>query len=104
MFTFYGTMFSEKGFMFYDYVELADRTLIAHSEIKLKDENKTIEVQFERPRAEGGFCSARCELPSYKWIFNEYFSDEDIAFFEEFLSHNAHTLFKYAECGGIQIA
>ncbi|MBR7064112.1 MAG: hypothetical protein IKI31_03045 [Treponema sp.] len=90
--------------MFYQYVELADKTIIAHSEIKNTDGKKSIEVQFERPRSEGGFFSARCELPSYKWIFNENFSKEDLNFFEEFLSHNAHTLFKYAECGGIRIA
>lgn len=90
--------------MFYQYLELGDRTLISHSEIKNKDGDKFIEIQFERPREKGGFYSARCELPSYKWIFNEYFTKKDLDFFEEFLSHNAHTLFKYAECGGIKIA
>ena len=90
--------------MFYQYVELSDKTLIAHSEIKEIDGEKGLEVQFERPRDEGGFCSARCELPTYKWLFNEFFSDEELKFFEEFISHNAHTLYKYAECGGIQIA
>ena len=90
--------------MFYQYVELADGTQIAHSEIKNKDDVKSVEVQFERPRNEGGFYSARCELPSYKWIFNEHFTDSDLKFFEDFLSHNAHTLLKYAECGGIKIA
>lgn len=90
--------------VFYQYVELADKTIIAHSEIKNNNGNKSVEVQFERPRSEGGFCSARCELPSYKWIFNEYFTDDDLHFFEQFLEHNAHTLFKYAECGGIKFA
>ena len=90
--------------MFYQYVEFADKTIIAHSEIKNNNGNKSVEVQFERPRSEGGFCSARCELPSYKWIFNEYFTDDDLHFFFFFLEHNAHTLFKYAECGGIKIA
>ena len=90
--------------MFYQYVELADQTIIAHSDLIEKDGTKCVEVQFERPREKCGFYSARCELPSYKWIFNEYFTKKDLDFFEEFLSHNAHTLFKYAECGGIQIA
>ena len=90
--------------MFYQYVELSDKTIIAHSELKNNGELKSIEVQFERPREAGGFCSARCELPSYKWIFNEHFSADDLKFFEEFLSHNAQTLFKYAACGGIKIA
>ncbi len=90
--------------MFYQYVELADGTLISHSDIKNSESGKSVEVQFEKPREEGGFYSARCELPSYKWIFNEYFSADDLNFFEEFLSHNAQTLFKYAACGGIKIA
>lgn len=90
--------------MFYQYVELADGTLISHSDIKNSESGKSVEVQFEKPRDEGGFYSARCELPSYKWIFNEHFTDKDLHFFKEFLEHNAHTLFKYAECGGIQIA
>ena len=45
--------------MFYPYVELADGTMIAHSETKSSEEGKSVEVQFERPRDEGGFYSAR---------------------------------------------
>ena len=36
--------------MFYPYVELADGTMIAHSETKNSEEGKSVEVQFERPR------------------------------------------------------
>lgn len=90
--------------MFYPYLTLADETSVSHTETKERDEQKYIEVQFERPREEGGFCSARCELPSYRRIFNEYFNESEIEFFNEFLSHNAYTLFKYADCGGIEIA
>lgn len=90
--------------MFYQYLTLSDETEISHSEIKNRDGDKYIEVHFERPREQGGFYSARCELPSYKWIFNEYFSEDEIKFFNEWLSHNAHTLFKYAAVGGIKIA
>lgn len=64
---------------------------------------KKVEVHFERP-VDGGFNSARCELPSYKWLFNEGFSKEEIDFFTELLHHNAHTIFEFAANGGSQVA
>ena len=82
--------------MFYEYLELEDETSVSYSEIKEKGNVKFIEVQFERPRNEGGFYSARCELPSNKWVFNEFFSEKDLKFFNDFLKHNANTIFKYA--------
>lgn len=90
--------------MMYEYMTLNDETSIFHSELKERNGKQFVEVQFEKPREEGGFYSARAELPSYKWIFNEYFSKDELDFFIEWLSHNAHTIFKYAACGGIQIA
>lgn len=90
--------------MFYPYITLADETSISHSEIKERGTEKYVEVQFERPRDEGGFCSARCEIPGYRWIFNEHFSDEELKFFTNLLEHNAHTIFKFAGEGGIRIA
>lgn len=90
--------------MFYPYVVLSDETSISHSELKERNGQKYVEVQFEKPRDKGGFYSARAELPSYRWIFNEYFSESDLNFFKTWLEHNAHTIFKYATCGGIQIA
>ena len=57
-------------------------------------------MHFERP-TEQGFDSARCVLPTYQWKFNEGFAPEEIRFFEEFLSHNAHLLYRYAAQGGI---
>jgi hypothetical protein len=78
--------------MMYPYITLADETEIVHSELREKNGEKYIEVHFERPRQTGGFDSARCVLPSYTWLYNEL------------LSHNAHTLFKYAASGGMKIA
>lgn len=69
----------------------------------MKTELQTVEVHFERP-TEQGFCSARCVLPSYKWMFNDGFSPDEIAFFEEFLRHNAHLLYRYAAQGGAQFS
>lgn len=64
---------------------------------------KTVEVHFERA-TDNGFDTARCTLPSYKWIKREGFSDDEIKFFEDLLHSNAHLFFKYAETGGIKIA
>lgn len=82
---------------------LADETEIVHSQIVEKDGQKKVIVNFERPTEEG-VDSARCELPEYKWVERDGYSDEEIVMFEELLHNNAHLLYKYAETGGIQIA
>ena len=89
--------------MMYPYITLQDGTEIVHSHILEENNEKKVEVHFERS-TENGFDTARCELPSYKWLKRDGFLDEEILFFEEFLKNNAHLLFKYAENGGIKIA
>ena len=89
--------------MIYGYITLADETEIVHTELLERNGEKYVEVHFECP-IYSGFKSARCELPSYKWLFNDGFSDEEISFFTEFLHHNAHLIFKYAANGGSQVA
>lgn len=89
--------------MMYHYMTLADETEIVHSQIIEKNGIKTVIVNFERP-TENGFDSARCELPEYKWVEKEGFSEQEIKFFEELLHSNAHLFYKYAESGGIHIA
>ncbi len=90
--------------MMYPYITLADETMIVHSELRNNGNGDFVEVHFERPLETGGFKSARAVLPSYKWLSNEGFSEEELNFFTTLLEHNAHTIFKYAKCGGIQIA
>ena len=87
----------------HSYITFSDGTVIIHSDIKNKNGIATVEVNFERP-IDTGFISARCELPSYKWISNEGFSDKDISFFNDFLHHNAHTIFEFAQKGGMSVA
>lgn len=89
--------------MMYPYMTLADETEIVHSHIIEKDGQKHIIVNFERP-TENGFDSARCELPDYRWLECDGYSEKEIAMFEELLRNNAHLLYKYAESGGVQIA
>ena len=89
--------------MMYPYMTLSDETEIVHSQLIEDKGIKKVIVNFERP-TDNGFDSARCELPEYKWIENEGYSDEEIAFFEKLLHSNAHLLYKYAANGGIKIA
>lgn len=89
--------------MMYPYMTLADETEIVHSQIIEEDGKQNVIVHFERP-TEQGFDTARCELPEYRWIFKEGYSDEEIAMFEQLLHSNAHLLYKYAANGGIHIA
>lgn len=89
--------------MMYPYMTLSDETEIVHSQVIEEEGKQKVIVHFERP-TEDGFDSARCELPEYKWILREGYSDEEIAMFEQLLRSNAHLLYKYAINGGIQIA
>ncbi|MBR7063645.1 MAG: hypothetical protein IKI31_00585 [Treponema sp.] len=89
--------------MMYGYLTLSDDTEIVHSELRFRNSEQYVEVHFEKP-VESGFKSARCELPSYSWIFNKGFSESDISFFTELLKHNAHTIFEFAANGGSKIA
>ena len=86
--------------MMYPYITLADKTEVMHSHVMNVNGVQTVEVHFERPSKERGFDSARCVLPSYQWKFNEGFSEADICFFDKFLHHNAHLLYRYAAQGG----
>lgn len=86
--------------MVYEYINFPDGTEVVHTQILNEDTNPTVEVHFERPTTHG-FDSARCELPSYKWLSNEGYSEEELSFFNEFLHHNAHLIFRFAKSGGI---
>lgn len=87
----------------YPYITLADETEITHSHLIDRDGVQTVEVHFERP-TDTGFASARCVLPSYQWKFKDGFNEGEVAFFDEFLRHNAHLLYRYAAQGGIHCA
>ncbi|MCL2694543.1 MAG: hypothetical protein FWE60_05515 [Oscillospiraceae bacterium] len=90
--------------MLYPYITLPDETLITHTHIKEKDGVKIVDINFERPTSDG-FDTARCRLPSYEWIMREgNYSDDEIAEFENIVRNTAHSFYKYAEMGGLDIA
>lgn len=89
--------------MMYPYMTLSDETEIIHSQIIKKNGKDYIEVNFEKP-IENGFCSARCCLPDYKWLFNKGYSTEEIKYFTKFLKNHAHLLYEFAKMGGFENA
>lgn len=86
--------------MMYPFMTLNDNTEIVHSEPFPVDGVETVKVYFERP-VPGGFDSAQCLLPQYKWENIEGFSGKEIAYFNEFLSTTAHIIIELAQEGGI---
>ena len=81
--------------MMYEYMTLADNALITHSQILEKSGEQVVQVHFERP-IENGFYSARAELPSYNWIYNEGFTENEITEFTRLMKRHAHLFYKYA--------
>ena len=84
----------------YGYITLSDNTGIAHSEMRA---DGTVKVYFERP-VEGGFHSAICYLPSYRWESVDGFSQEELKRLDSVLHNNAHLILEYAQEGGFSSA
>ena len=86
--------------MMYPFMTLDDGTEIVHSDILNNEGKNEVKVYFEKP-IEGGFLSAECFLPEYRWESIQGFSNKDISRYTEFLETTAHLLFKFANQGGI---
>jgi len=86
--------------MMYPFMQLEDNTEIVHSEI-LEDEK--VKVYIEKP-VEGGFNSATCYLPEYKWETIVGFSIDDINKYQEILESTAHLIIRFAKDGGFENA
>lgn len=78
--------------MLYPFMTLPDETEIVHSEILIINDKENVKVYIERP-IDGGFASATCWLPEYKWENINGFSTEDIDYFSEIIHSGAHLLF-----------
>lgn len=81
--------------MLYPYMTLIDETEIVYSQLIGHGSAEKVIVHFEHP-TENGFDSARCELPAYRWVLQDGYSDREISAFEEFLKKNARQIWKYA--------
>jgi len=84
----------------YPFIQLEDSTEIVHSEL-LADE--TVKVYIEKPVV-GGFYSATCYLPEYKWDNITGFTSEDISKYQELLESTAHLIIRFAGEGGFDNA
>lgn len=86
--------------MVYPFMTLDDGTEIVHSEMK---EDGSVKVFIEKP-VMLGFHSVECRLPQYEWKNNNGFSDEELAFFDEFVHSLAHIIMELAQKGGFDSA
>lgn len=74
------------------YVTFPDETIVAYSDIR---DDETVQIDIERPR-DGGFDTARCLMPAYRWSNVDGFSGEELESFEVFLRNNAPLIFDFA--------
>ena len=86
--------------MMYPFMQLEDSTEIVHSELL---EDKKVKVYIEKP-IDGGFHSATCYLPEYKWDGITGFTEEDIDEYQELLESTAHLIIRFAGEGGFDSA
>lgn len=86
--------------MMYGYITLSDETGVAHSEMK---PDGTVKVYFEKP-VEGGFKSAVCWLPEYRWESIKGFDEDDVKRLGKFLRNNSHLILEFARDGGFENA
>ncbi|MDO5327240.1 MAG: hypothetical protein Q4G00_11045 [Clostridia bacterium] len=89
--------------MIYPFMTLNDETEIVHSESKMIDGRETVKVVIEKP-VWGGFHSAVCWLPEYRWEDIQGFSQEEISSYQELLESVAHVIFELARDGGFNRA
>ncbi len=89
--------------MLYPFMTLEDNTEIVHSESYTENGVEKVRVEIEKP-VEGGFCSAECILPEYKWQNVRGFSESDIAKLQDIIASLAHIIIRLAREGGFDNA
>lgn len=82
----------------YPYLTLDDETEITHSEMK---EDGSVRVYIETPDENGGFHSAVCWLPQYKWEQIQGYTESEMVFFKELVRNNAHLMIEFSQDGGV---
>ena len=89
--------------MLFPFLTLNDGTEIVHSELIHKDDHDQVKVVIEKP-VDGGFNSAVCWLPDYKWENIIGFSPDEINDLKELLSSISHVIIELAGDGGFEHA
>ena len=85
--------------MMYEFMELADRTAITHSDMR---EDGTVKVCVERP-VDGDMKTAYCNLPSYDWYDVYGFTAEELEENRKIVESLAHIITRLAR-NGVQVA
>lgn len=89
--------------MMHPFMTLDDETEIVHSDSYLENGKEVVKVYMERP-TEGGFDSAVCYLPDYRWEDIKGFSELDIARLEKLIASLSHIIIQLAREGGFERA
>ncbi len=89
--------------MLYPFMTLADETEIVHSESMEKDGKEQVKVVIEKPVA-GGFHSAVCWLPDYRWENVQGFAPDEITAYQDMLQSLSHVIIDLARDGGFDRA
>ena len=84
--------------MMYPYPTLNDDTEMTHSEMK---EDGSVKVYIETPVDDGGFHSAVCWPPQYRWENINGYGETEMAFFQELIRNNAHLILEFSQDGGV---
>jgi hypothetical protein len=75
--------------MMYPFITLKDDTEITHSERK---PDGSVKVYIETPDDDGGFHSATCWLPEFRWEADKGYSVEEMRFFKGLVLKNAYQI------------
>lgn len=89
--------------MLYNFMELPDKTIISHSELIKKDGKEQVKVYIEKP-IYGGFATATCYLPEYKWSEVSGFTEKEMEHLKDIVESEAHMIFEFAANGGFENA
>ena len=89
--------------MMYPFMTLSDKTEVVHSESYLENGAETVKVYFEQP-IYGGFKSAECFLPMYRWDNIDGFNESEIQELQDYLKSVAHIIIRLAREGGFDNA
>ena len=87
--------------MMYPFMTLNDNTEIVHSEMQ---EDGEVKVYIETPSDRGGFHSAVCWLPSYRWDDINGYTPTELEGFDALLRSTAHLILEFSKEGGIMNA
>ena len=86
--------------MMYKFMELPDKTEITHSDMR---EDGSVKVCVEQT-VQGGFKTAYCELPSYRWFDVDGYSADELKQQQKTVESLSHLIIRFARNGGFENA